>query len=105
MAKLWRFVAHDADRIARMGRDLNVSPVVAQLLLGRGIDDVDAARDFLDCRLSSLRDPESVEEPAYEVTHWLRAFAPLAAEPLRARFHLASAQQLRPLLIARAVPR
>jgi single-stranded-DNA-specific exonuclease len=60
MPKLWRFAAHDVDRIARMQRDLSVSPVVAQLLLGRGIDDVDVAREFLSCRLSSLRDPESV---------------------------------------------
>ncbi|MEZ6073853.1 MAG: single-stranded-DNA-specific exonuclease RecJ [Pirellulales bacterium] len=76
MAKLWRFVAHDADRIARMQRELNVSPVVAQLLLGRGISDTTLARDFLDCRLSSLRDADSVSgvaEASERIADALRA--------------------------------
>jgi single-stranded-DNA-specific exonuclease len=56
--KRWRFVPHDADRIARLEQAAGVSPIVAQLLISRGVYDGDAARAFLDARLTGLRDPE-----------------------------------------------
>ena len=58
MTKRWRIQPHDAERIAQLQRTANVSPVVAQLLLCRGIHDAATARDFLDAKLVSLRDPE-----------------------------------------------
>jgi single-stranded-DNA-specific exonuclease len=56
--KRWRFQPHDADRIARLEKSAGVSPIVAQLLIGRGIYETDAVRLFLECKLTGLRDPE-----------------------------------------------
>ena len=56
--KRWRFVPHDAVRIARLEQAAGVSPIVAQLLISRGVCDGDAARTFLDAKLTGLRDPD-----------------------------------------------
>lgn len=49
---------HDADRIARLEQTANVPPIVAQLLIARGVYDGEAARHFLDAKLTGLRDPD-----------------------------------------------
>jgi single-stranded-DNA-specific exonuclease len=56
--KRWRFVPHDAERITRLETAAGISPIVAQLLLARGIYEPDAARLFLDAKLTGLRDPD-----------------------------------------------
>ena len=56
--KRWRFQPHDADRIARLEQAAGISPIVAQLLIGRGVYDPEAVRHFLDAKLTGLRDPE-----------------------------------------------
>jgi single-stranded-DNA-specific exonuclease len=58
MPKRWRIATHDPARVAALGRAAGIPPVVAQLLLGRGVCDPDSVRQFLDVRLSGLRDPE-----------------------------------------------
>ncbi|HZL88705.1 MAG TPA: single-stranded-DNA-specific exonuclease RecJ [Pirellulaceae bacterium] len=60
MRKQWRFAPHDADRIARLERAAAIPPIVAQLLLGRGVYEADAARTFLACKLTGLRDPDEL---------------------------------------------
>jgi single-stranded-DNA-specific exonuclease len=60
MAKRWRIHPHDPARIVALERSASVPAVVAQLLLCRGIDDPLSARNFLEARLSSLRDPEEL---------------------------------------------
>src|SRR4051812_19541503 len=60
MPKRWRIASHDPARIAALGQAAGIPSVVAQLLIGRGICDVDCARRFLDVRLSGLRDPEEL---------------------------------------------
>ncbi len=57
MAKRWRIQPHDPDRIAALARAANIPPVVAGLLLSRGISDPRIARQFLTPKLSSLHDP------------------------------------------------
>ncbi len=59
-SKRWRIVPHDAERIARLEKLAGVPPIVAQLLLGRGVHEPEAARTFLDARLSGLRDPDEL---------------------------------------------
>jgi single-stranded-DNA-specific exonuclease len=56
--KRWRFQPHDADRIARLEQTACVSPIVAQLLISRGVYEAEAARTFLDAKLTGLRDPD-----------------------------------------------
>jgi single-stranded-DNA-specific exonuclease len=56
--KRWRFQPHDADRIARLEQAAGVSPIVAQLLISRGVYEASAARTFLDAKLTGLREPD-----------------------------------------------
>jgi single-stranded-DNA-specific exonuclease len=58
MPKIWRIHSHDPARIADLQRAAGVPAVLAQLLLCRGICDPAAIREFLDCKLGALRDPE-----------------------------------------------
>jgi single-stranded-DNA-specific exonuclease len=58
VAKAWQLLAHDSDAIERLAARLRLSPVVAQLLLNRGLADPDAAQRFLQAPLSGLHAPE-----------------------------------------------
>jgi single-stranded-DNA-specific exonuclease len=58
MPKSWRIAPHDPARIADLERAAGVPAVVAQLLLARGIHDPTDARQFLDPKLTGLRDPD-----------------------------------------------
>ena len=60
MGKRWRIHPHDSARIDQLERAARVPPIVAQLLLCRGISDPDVALRFLDPKLSRLRDPEEL---------------------------------------------
>jgi single-stranded-DNA-specific exonuclease len=60
MPKRWRIATYDPARVAALERAAGIPPVVAQLLLCRGICDCDGARQFLDAKLSGLRDPEEL---------------------------------------------
>jgi single-stranded-DNA-specific exonuclease len=60
MAKRWRVHPHDPDRIAALQRAAGIPAVVAQLLICRQILDPAAARDFLQAKLTALRDPETL---------------------------------------------
>jgi single-stranded-DNA-specific exonuclease len=57
MPKRWRIHPHDSDSIAALQRTAGIPAVVAQLLICRGVNDAAIARDFLDPKLSALRDP------------------------------------------------
>ena len=59
-AKAWRLLPHNADAAQRLARSLNVSSLVAQLLLNRGVEAAEDARRFLDAPLSGLHPPESL---------------------------------------------
>ena len=54
----WRLRPARPDEIRELSRRSGLSPLVAQLLLNRGIDDPDRAVAFLDARMGSLHDPE-----------------------------------------------
>jgi single-stranded-DNA-specific exonuclease len=58
MTARWRIKPHDPARIQSLSRGAGISPLVAQLLLNRGIDEPTRARAFLEARLGSLFDPE-----------------------------------------------
>ena len=60
MTSQWRLLPHDTAQILAMSRDAGVSPLVAQILLNRGIIEPAAARAFLQAKLSQLHDPESL---------------------------------------------
>jgi single-stranded-DNA-specific exonuclease len=58
MPKSWRIAPHDPARIADLERAAGVPAVVAQLLLARGIHNPADVRQFLEPKLTGLRDPE-----------------------------------------------
>ena len=58
MTKRWRIHPHDPGRIAALQRAAGIPAVVAELLVCRGVTDPAEAKDFLDPKLSALRDPE-----------------------------------------------
>ena len=57
MARVWRYAVHDEPRVRSLSGELNVPPLVAQVLLARGVDSAEAAREFLSARLLDLHDP------------------------------------------------
>ncbi|MCS6977277.1 MAG: single-stranded-DNA-specific exonuclease RecJ [Gemmatales bacterium] len=69
MSAVKEWILHDADpdRAALLSRSLRISPVLAQLLLNRGVTDSEQARNFLKAPLSGLHDPShlpGIEEAA-----------------------------------------
>jgi single-stranded-DNA-specific exonuclease len=54
----WTLTAPDPERARDLARAISVSPVTAQLLINRGVDDPERARRFLSPRLSELRRPD-----------------------------------------------
>lgn len=58
MRKRWRLCPFDAGRIAQLQQATGVPPIVAQLLLSRGVYDPAAASMFLEAKLSGLREPD-----------------------------------------------
>jgi single-stranded-DNA-specific exonuclease len=57
-AKTWRLLPHDRSAVERLAGALRLSPIVAQLLLNRGVTTAPEARRFLDAPLSGLHAPE-----------------------------------------------
>ncbi len=55
--KLWRIGPECTEQVARLARGLGVSPVVAQVLVNRGVCDEDTARLFLHGGREALPDP------------------------------------------------
>lgn len=53
----WHIAEQDRVRATALGRDAGVPPIVAHLLMMRGVDSPDAAREFLNPSLSQLSDP------------------------------------------------
>jgi single-stranded-DNA-specific exonuclease len=57
LMKKWRFAAHDAARIDDLARRSRVPPIVAHLLINRGLNDAGEIEQFLAAKLTDLHDP------------------------------------------------
>ena len=60
--KVWHLLPADPDGANRLAAAAGVSPVVAQLLLNRGVSDPAAAKRFLDPALSGLHPPDDLPD-------------------------------------------
>ena len=60
MQRQWRIVPHDAPRVENLIRSANLPPVVAQLMVSRGVYTANEAASFLDTKLTGLRDPQEL---------------------------------------------
>ena len=58
--KRWRIAPQDLALVSQLEAAANVPSVVAQLLVARGVSDPKAVTEFLDVKLSNLRDPEEL---------------------------------------------
>lgn len=71
----WRISASDADAAKALSEQLDVSPIVAQLLISRGHGESAAARKFLHPTLDDLHDPELLDGMSEAVKRVTRAVA------------------------------
>ncbi|HCK73105.1 MAG TPA: single-stranded-DNA-specific exonuclease RecJ, partial [Planctomycetaceae bacterium] len=60
MEKNWVFRQHDEHQVSELESSASVPPVVAKLLVQRGITSSEDVRSFLDVKLTGLRDPEEL---------------------------------------------
>ena len=60
MPRPWMFRPHDQAAIDQLTRNLRVSPLVAQVLIARGLDNANSARTFLESKLSQLFEPSDL---------------------------------------------
>ena len=60
MTKLWRIANYDSALVNDLAHSASIPHVVAQLLVGRGVTTLQAARAFLDAKLTDLRDPHEL---------------------------------------------
>jgi single-stranded-DNA-specific exonuclease len=60
MAKRWKIIPHDGKGIEELSQRANVSPLIAKILLARGVVDLNHIATFLEAKLDQLRDPESL---------------------------------------------
>ncbi|MDR7422601.1 MAG: single-stranded-DNA-specific exonuclease RecJ [Armatimonadota bacterium] len=68
----WRLRSSDPEDVARLAAALDVSPLVARLLVNRGLADAAAARAFLDPRLDRLSSPFALAGMEAAVTRLVR---------------------------------
>ena len=60
MNRQWRITPHDAPLVEQLIGSSGLSPIVAQLLVSRGVYSSDDASTFLDTKLTNLRDPQEL---------------------------------------------
>jgi single-stranded-DNA-specific exonuclease len=73
MTSRWRLRPYEPERVNALSREARLPPLVAQVLLNRGIDDPARASAFLRARLNSLHDPESLPGAAEAADRIVRA--------------------------------
>jgi single-stranded-DNA-specific exonuclease len=73
--KVWHLLPSDPDASNRLAAAAGVSPVVAQLLLNRGVSDPAEARRFLDAPLAGLHPPHLLTDVPAAADRITRAVA------------------------------
>jgi len=80
MGKRWVFRSHDAGSFLSFAEELQIDPVVSQLLLARGINQRDSAKLFLEAKFADLRDPQllpGVDEACERILQAIRDREPI----------------------------
>ncbi|HEY8560647.1 MAG TPA: single-stranded-DNA-specific exonuclease RecJ [Pyrinomonadaceae bacterium] len=75
MKKRWKIQKHDRDQVLRLARDLNVSPLLAALLISRGFETAEKAHKFLNPSYSDLHEPLLLKDMQKSVERIQRAVA------------------------------
>src|SRR3990172_5862166 len=66
---------YESVNIDEFAKNLNSSPVLAKILLNRGIDNIEAARKYFIPKLENLHDPFSMHDMEAAVTRVIKAMA------------------------------
>jgi single-stranded-DNA-specific exonuclease len=69
----WRLRGHDQAQVQSLSRGARITPLLALLLINRGIDDPGRAISFLDTRMRTLHDPELLPGAAGAADRIVRA--------------------------------
>ncbi|MCP4649028.1 MAG: single-stranded-DNA-specific exonuclease RecJ [PVC group bacterium] len=73
MQKIWKFRELDGHKHKAFAAELGVSPILAQILLNRGISDPDQARTFLRCDMKDCHDPFLLKDMSKSVSRVQKA--------------------------------
>lgn len=60
MTQNWRFAPHDESQVRRLSGEMRISPLLAQVLIARGLHDATSARSFIDAKMNDLLNPCSM---------------------------------------------
>ena len=69
----WKFLSHNSDAARELAEDLGLPPLVARLLLHRGLEQPDSARIFLNPTLSGLSSPTLMKDMDRAVARIIQA--------------------------------
>src|SRR5690348_3715698 len=75
MDKRWRILNSDKEKADALFRELKVHPAICNMLVQRGIDTYNKARDFFRPQLSQLHDPFLMKDMGKAVERILSAFS------------------------------
>ncbi|MEE8483794.1 MAG: single-stranded-DNA-specific exonuclease RecJ [Nitrospinota bacterium] len=70
---LWKVAPLDKERQNRLSRELKIDPLIARLLLNRGIDNTESANHFLNSSLNDLHSPMLMADMDIAVERVIRA--------------------------------
>jgi single-stranded-DNA-specific exonuclease len=73
--KRWRINSADHDKADLLHKELKIHPVLCNILIQRGIETYDAAKDFFRPQLSHLHDPFLMKDMDKAVDRILHAFS------------------------------
>jgi single-stranded-DNA-specific exonuclease len=60
MSRIWQYARHDESLIRQLAREMKISPLLAQVLIGRGYENSETAGSFLHASLNDLHPPEAL---------------------------------------------
>jgi single-stranded-DNA-specific exonuclease len=75
MEKRWRILNSDKERVDALFRELKIHPAICNILVQRGIDTYDKAKDYFRPQLSQLHDPFLMKDMDKAVDRILSAFS------------------------------
>ena len=73
MQKRWTILKHDREQTSELSKELKCLPIVAAILISRGIDSAEKARKFLSPSIEDLHDPYLLKDLKKAVERILRA--------------------------------
>ncbi|HTI94372.1 MAG TPA: single-stranded-DNA-specific exonuclease RecJ [Puia sp.] len=74
MQKRWNILQADPDKVTVLQRELNINPILCQILVQRGIETFSVAKEFFRPQMTDLHDPWLMKDMGKAVSRILEAF-------------------------------